>query len=506
MPTLKEITMKPGIIFIGLLFVSLASCDDLLNIESKTSLTSATFFKTQKDFEKAVNGIYEPLRGLYINGVNATTGSWIMGEMHSDNTRYIYNPNFRATIDQEQIADFVYNASQVAPTNKYTGYYSVIARANMVLAQIDAATFDAAVKNTLKGQALFLRALSYFDLVQYFGSVPLHLKPATSLADVALPLSAVDVIYDQIVADATEAAALLPLKSQLEAGRATSGAAKTLLGNVYLVLDENALAEMVLKEVVTSNQYQLLPDYAAVFSTANKNSAESVFEIQYLEGTGGYQSNFIYSFLPQPISASELTTLMNTYGVAPANVQALTMQAFNVPALDLINAYEPGDEREAASIGYGVAGGVTYPFVLKFLHPHTTAGITGDNWPVYRYAEVLLLLAEALQAQGKSTEALPYLNQVRDRAELPDITSTADLDDIILHERRVELAFENKRWLDLVRTGNVVDVITAYGQNVKADPQDYYFPPGIGPVPAAFTDMRTTFPLPASEAQLSPYF
>ena len=117
-----------------------------------------------------------------------------------------------------------------------------------------------------------------------------------------------------------------------------------------------------------------------------------------------------------------------------------------------------------------------------------------------------MLLAEAVVEQGKSMEALPYLNAVRDRAGLDDIASTTNLRDVIFNERRVELAFENKRWLDLVRTGRAVDVMTAFGASVKANPEDYYFPPGQAPVPAAFTQIDLTFPLPADEALLSPYF
>jgi starch-binding outer membrane protein, SusD/RagB family len=502
----KKSTMKNSIIITCLLVLGLSSCNDFLELPSRTNLTSATFFKTQADFEKAVTGAYAPLRDLFNSGANGATGSWLMGEMHSDNSRYIYNPNFRATIDQEQVADFIYNPTNTAATNKYQGYYLVIARANEVLARIDGVEFDATIKANLKGQALFLRALAYFDLVQYFGDIPLHLTPATSLSNVALPLTPEKDIYTQIIADATLAASSLLPKSTQEPGRATSGAAKTLLGNVYVVLKQYAAAETVLKEVVTSTQYQLLPNYGSVFALANKNSKESVFEVQYLEGTGGFASNFMYSFFPSPISAPELTTLMATYSVAPANLQALTGEAFNIPSPELIAAYETGDLRKAATIGSGVTGGKTFPFTIKYLHAHATASILNENWPIYRYSEVLLLLAEALHEQGKSSEALPYLNQVRTRAGLGAVSSTAGLSDVILAERRVELAFENKRWLDLVRTGKAVSVITAYGQKIKANPQAYYFLPGINPVPASFTDIKLKFPLPASESLLSPYF
>jgi starch-binding outer membrane protein, SusD/RagB family len=499
--------MKYYILFAGLLVIGISSCKkDFLDIPSETNLTSATFFKTQGDFEKAVNGAYAPLRNRFGSGANSGTGDWLMGEMHSDNTHYILNPNFRATIDQEQVADFIYDPASTAATFKYTTNYLVIARANQILALIDDLDFDATAKSNLKGQALFLRALSYFDLVQYFGKIPLHLKPVSSFSEAPLPLSSIDSIYDQIIADAGQAASLLPTKSVQQPGRATSGAAKTLLGNVYIVLKEYASAETVLKEVVSSSQYSLLSNYAAAFDPANKNNSESVFEIQFREGTEGYASNFIYSFLPQPISAAEVTTLMANYGVTPANIQAISVETFNIPTPDIIASYEPGDNRKDASIGYGIASGKNYPFVLKYLHLHSAFNITNDNWPVYRYSEVLLLLAEALNEQGKSTEALTYLNQVRTRAGLGNVTSAAGLKDVIMHERRIELAFENKRWPDLVRTGTAVNVITAYGQKVKADPAAYYYPAGFAPVPAAFTDIKLTFPLPANEALLSPYF
>jgi hypothetical protein len=114
---------------------------------------------------------------------------------------------------------------------------------------------------------------------------------------------------------------------------------------VYVLLKQYSNAEVALKKIVTSIQYSLLTDYASVFSPSNKNNAESVFEVQYLEGTGGFASNFTYSFFPQPITADELTTLMANFGVTPTNIQALTAEAFNVPTPDLIADYEDGDEQ-----------------------------------------------------------------------------------------------------------------------------------------------------------------
>lgn len=488
--------MKFKIIAAGLLLFTISSCKkSFLSLPSQTTLSTPVFFKTQADFEQAINGAYAPLRTLY------TGSAWVLGEMHSDNTRYVLNPNFRATIDQENNADFITDPTSTIATNYYTGYYLIIARANQVLAPIDAVDFDATAKNNIKGQAYFLRAFSYFNLVQYFGRVPLHLTPAGSLAETALSPSSVEEVYAQIIADATEASTLLPDKTVQQPGRATSGAAKALLANVYMVQKKWADAETQLRAVVTSGKYSLMPDYAAIYDPAGKNNNESVFEIQYKEGTEGYASNFIYQFLP----------LMTGAGVSAitgiAGEQATTAESYNVPSPDIIAAYEAGDKRKDASIAHAIgANGVSYPYIKKYLHPHTLPGVSNDNWPVYRYAEVLLMLAEALNEQNKSDEALTFLNQVRTRAGLANSTASGQsaIRDAIANERRVELAFENKRWLDLVRTGKATSVITAYGTKIKAKPQDYYFPAGYAPVPAAFTTINLLFPYPTSEVALNP--
>lgn len=480
-----------------MLVVSIYSCQEsFLEIPSKTTLSTPVYFKTQGDFEQAINGTYAPLRSLYWN-------AWAMGEVHSDNAYYVYNPDDRGTIEPEQIADFVNQPDNGVVLSKYVNNYSVIARANQVLALIDGVEFDQAVKDKLKGEAFLLRAFCYFDLVQYFGQVPLHSKPATTLEETALDLSTVDAVYTQIISDAKQAATLLPAKLDQQAGRATSGAAKTLLGNVYVVLKQWDNAITVLADVVNSKQYSLVASYADVFDPVNKNNSESIFEIQYKEGTDGYASNFIYQFIPMPITAAEVTAIT---GVAVE--VARTIEGYNIPTPDIIAAYETGDLRKDATVGYCKARGKDYPYVKKYNHPHAQTNLTNDNWPVYRYSEVLLFLAEALNEKGQSANALPYLNQVRSRAGLSasSVSGQAQLRDVIMGERRVELAFENKRWLDLVRTGTAEVVMKAQGARKIANPQAYYFPVGISPVPAAYKTISTTFPLPASEASVSPYF
>ena len=455
----------------------------------------------------------------YYSWLNENTATYrkVIGDHTFDLLAGYTLQRFHSDFDQVRATNFpddriqtIQSAINIDRPNTYSdiqewSLVSYIGRANQVLSLIDDAAFDQTARNTIKGEALFLRALAYTELVQFYGQVPLHLVPVTERSQTALPLPSTDDIYKQIVADAQLASTLLPGKAAQTPGRATAGAAKTLLGNVYLLQKQYASAETVLKSVVSPGDYALLPSYAAVFDPANKNSSESVFEVQYLAGTEGYASNFIYQFLPRPMSAATvgaLTGVSNPQGL-------LNLEGFNTPTPDLIAAYEAGDRRKDASIGYApVVGGTQYPYTKKYLHPHTQFGITNDNWPVYRYAEVLLLLAEALTEQGKAAEALPLLNQVRLRAGLAT-TAAADqavLPSAIARERRVELVFENKRWLDLVRTGQAVVTTTAHGAKIKANPRAYYLPPGVTPLPAAFSTISLVFPLPASESLVSPYF
>lgn len=332
--------------------------------------------------------------------------------------------------------------------------------------------------------------------------------------------------------DAQEASDLLPVKSRQEVGRVSKGSAQTLLGNVYMVLKRWAEAEQTLKEVVSSGEYELLADYGSIYSISNKNHKESIFEIQYMQDASlGQQSDFIYRFLPYMTNPSAITG--TTPNPCPSNVDH---GGFNTPTIDLINAYEKGDKRLDASIGmvegkltdsyaldatgvksivdYEPAPGITaYPFIKKYFHEHIKPYYTDDNWPVYRYAEVLLFLAEAINEQNRPDEAIHYLNDtfgqasIRGRAGLAPVKSQNidALREAIYQERRIELAFENKRWTDLLRTGRAVEVMTRHGQKIKANPESYYWPDGVQPVANAylFNPDKCLLPIPLREIDLN---
>ena len=502
--------MKKKIIIACLASFLITGCrDEFLTVIPETQLSSGIFFVSESDFKQAVNAAYVPLRQMF------NERAWVLEEMHSDNTYYARNTLYGAVDPTENVADFAVPTAGGVTANdnvlvQYRLNYQVISRANQILTTIDPVDFAAESKNNLKGQALFLRAFCYFDLVRLFGKVPLHLTPVVGREDAALPLSTTEEIYAQIEKDAKEASTLLLNKAKQEAGRVTSGSAKTLLANLYLTQKKWAQVETLMKEVITNDGYTLMPDYANAFSTtsANKNNQESIFEIQYMEGSAGYNGNQIYRFLPSPITAAEIAPITGT-----SNPQPTSQESNNIPTPDLIAAYETGDKRKDASIGYvtlsqALTENKTFPYIKKYAKTHSLQNNTGQNWPVYRYAEVLLFMAEALNEQGKTAEAATYLNQVRTRAGLANTTSLAQatMREAIFKERRVELAFENKRWFDLTRTGRVKEIIGAYGAKVKANTAAYYFPKGAVPPPNAFTVLDDYYGLPAVESALTPSF
>ncbi|MDO6429599.1 RagB/SusD family nutrient uptake outer membrane protein [Flavitalea sp. BT771] len=506
--------MKHRYLF-SILLVSLCatSCQkSFLQLNPPTQLNTGTFYKTADDFQQALIGVYPCLRNW------ALPTSWLMGESRSDNTRYDFNMQNRAVaiLERENVDDWVDDANNSTTKTKYVADYAGIERANMILDKIVAANIDSLTRNNVTGEAEVLRAFFYFDLVQFYGGVPLNLHTVASPSQAFLTRASVADVYAAIIADLKDAITRLPTKVTFpQSGRVTIGTAEMLLANVCMVQKNYSQAQIAL-EAVTKLGYSLNASYANAFSTTNKNSAESIFEVQYQQGTAnGQYSYFIYDFIP-PMASTTVVTGTNTNTLSASGGQ-------NVPTLDLINAYEPGDARLDATVGMieghtdangnfvaeslkSIVGYTAPPgkvgrrFAKKYLHPSATPGQTDDNWPIYRYSDALLMLAESLNEQGKPADALPYLNQVRSRAGLPASVETDQtaLRAVIAHERRIELALENKRWTDLLRTGQTIPVMTAFAALIKQDPR----------VPSnAYSKIdedHLLFPIPASEIQLNP--
>lgn len=499
--------MKRCLVLVIPVVVFAACKKDFIDLTPADQNSAATFFQTESQLRQAVTAAYAPLRDVM-------TSDFLLAEMRSDNTHYERSPTRGTQFEmRDNLADFVNDASNAYVYDVYTALYKGISRANIVIGRIQTASVSQAARADIEGQAKFLRAWNYFKLVRYFGGVPLYLTEVTNAGEAFLPRASADEVYNQIIADAQDAVSKLAAPTAFpQSGQATKGSATVLLAEVYITQKKYAEAETLLQSL-SGMGYGLLPDYASVFSTANKNSRESIFEVQYLMGTqGGQQSNFIYLFLPR----SRNTTLIT--GVATNNT---SLGGYNTPTQDLINAYEAADKRKDASIGIAegtydasgfltlsakksivgyvpAAGRVGVPYDKKVLNPHTDVNNTNDNWPVYRYADALLLLAEAQNEQGKSP--LAALNAVRGRAGLGAVTAGSQslLRDTIAHERRAELAFENHRWHDLVRTGKAIEVMTAFGIKQK---QTFSY---LRPDSYVITQNKYLYPVPKFEIEINP--
>jgi hypothetical protein len=478
--------MKKTLLFIAITgFFLIVSCSEsFLELYPETSVTSSTFYKTPAHFEQALAGAYQRLRTLTANGM-------IMDEMRSDNTHFTrYSGDRGPYLTTEVIGLFLDDETTGNwINNRYNEIYSGISRVNTLLDRLDASQLTDAEKSKVRAEALFLRAFFYLDLATHWGGVPLMLHEVTGESESFLPNSTVEAVYDQIIADASECITLgLPVATAFpQSGRATMGAAKMLRAYAYMSKParEYPKAEQDLLDI-TRMSYALEEDYADIYSLGNKNGKESIFEIQYLDGDGGQHNDLTWRQIPK---CNNNDLLM---GVS-ANNYAYTSGGWSVPTQEMIDSYETGDKRLSASIavaegtdvqeqftferlvepkGYTLPEGKAFRyFVKKYYHPPYSYGLrTGDNFPVYRYGGALLLLAECLVEQGKNGEALPHINAVRQRAGLPALTSVTKQQ--VSDEMRHELAFENRRWTDLIRTGQAVTVMNAFGERMKAlDPQ-----------------------------------
>jgi hypothetical protein len=259
------------------------------------------------------------------------------------------------------------------------------------------------------------------------------------------------------VQDLQQAVSLLPVRyGSAGEGRATQGAAKALLGKVHLTRNDFTQAETVLREVGFSGTYDLLSDYNAVFNHNNEHHKEYIFDIEYQEGSGE-GSNFTNQFIPNHAD------LRRQYAIAGISSEQMS------PTDEFISLFVPEDKRAPISFATtyrdaaGTARRANHPYTLKYITATTAPNDSKVNWKVLRYADVLLMLAEALNENGKQGEALTELNKVRARAgvSLYQGLSQAALREAIAKERRLELAFEGHRWYDLVRTGKVYEEMSA---------------------------------------------
>ncbi|GAA4453604.1 RagB/SusD family nutrient uptake outer membrane protein [Nibrella saemangeumensis] len=464
----------------ALLTAALTGCkEQFLDLSPISQANTGTFYKTSADLLNALNGAYGALQfgGQY--------GSYyVVSEIPSDDTTPVLSGS---VTDQDEFDKFYLRTTNPFLASRWSDGYRGIYRTNAVIDRSAGIQMDEELKKRIVGEAKFLRALMYFNLVRVFGDVPLVVKEITDPQEgYTFGRTPAAEVYNQIIKDLTEAEAALPATyTGVNVGRATRGAAKALLGKVYLTQKKYAEAAQKLKEVIDSGTYELLPNYADVFRASNKNHKESIFDVQYKKGNIGEGSGFANAYAPENSGNAVIQ-----FGGG----------GNNRPTPDMVQAYEPGDTRKDVSLAtsYVNASGtkIDYNFVRKFRDTPVVNGDSEDNWPVLRYADVLLMYAEALNEQGRPAEALPYLNQIRKRAGLAEKTladtgAQAAMRQAIEQERRVELAFEGHRWFDLVRTGRALDVLKAKAQaiGIKTDLKESNL---IFPVPQSQIDINPT--------------
>jgi hypothetical protein len=449
---------------IAAMAVFITSCSsDFLDKVPEDSINSSNFFQTETDAIGAINGAYQPLQWPKLYNMRMWTTDIMAGNS------IVGAGGGTDGIETQDEQNFVTSTDNAGVQDMWRGPWPGILRCNIILQKVPGMNISESVKNRVLGEAYFLRAHYYFILTEFFGDVPLELTPTVPGGDLHSFRTPKATVYSQMISDLNNAITLLPPREQYsgaDVGRASKGSAIGMLAKVYLCLGNNWQHVVNLCDSVTALGYKLNPNYADNFDPTNKNTQESLFEIQHTANAG-------YGFWTDENQSSWLSTYTGPRG---SNMVAGGW-GWDQPTQEFVDAYESGDLRKDVTVLYQGCpqfAGLTYQSTYsttgynlrKFLVPLSVAATYDNspaNFPVLRYADVLLMKAEALnelgqtsQAQLLATDPGATLNKVRVRAGLLNVTGLdqATLREKILHERRMELAFEGQRWFDLIRINN----------------------------------------------------
>ncbi|AKP51709.1 RagB/SusD family nutrient uptake outer membrane protein [Cyclobacterium amurskyense] len=469
--------MKKYIIYILTLLAG-TSCSDFLELQPEHQISDGSFYKNANDFETALIGSYSSLQNLY------DANLVYVGELTTDNAEIQWTT---PSISEVELDEVNFTPSNGFLNSIWQISFNLVSQSNNILSRIDDVDMGTQIRNQIKGEALFLRAFGYFNLVRTFGPVPIVDVAFRSPGEIAaydMTRKPEEAVYQILEADLNQATSLLTGVEELGKSRASSAAAMTLLGKVYLTQMDYSNAETALKGVVESNAFSLESDYKRLFTNGNDELSESIFEIKYMSGNLGVGNGFSSTFTPARFDMDIFPNQMQGSGRI-------------LPTPEMSEAYEDGDLRRPASIGDSVrviSGGFEKElYGLKFVD--FTTGVQGDggiNFTALRYADVLLMYAEALNQNGKQDEAMVYLNMVRERAGLTEVSGLdqAALTVALAQERRVELFLEGHRWFDLVRTGKLLTEMNAYFErnNLNFEVQAY----------------KTIMPIPLREIDINP--
>jgi hypothetical protein len=473
MYTLSSKLTVPALLGLALL----SGCGEkFLDEKPRDQITTENFYQNQGDAIQAATAVYSQL-GV---GGQYNYALWGIGEIMSDNSTTGGGGGGDGA-EEQQLDNFNIPTSNPMVSRLWGGCYVGIGAANQVLQRVPGITMDETLKNRCLGEAQFLRAKYYFDLVRAFGDVPLILTPPASPSDARIPRTPADQVYAQIVTDLQAAITALPASySGADLGRATKWAATGLLAKVYLTQGNLPLAAQRAREVISGSGKALWANYGDNFKVTNENGQESLFEVQYINGRNEYTFDGL-GFVGNEFFAPRGQGLVPQGGYG-----------FNIPEQEFVQGYENGDKRRDVTIwkpgdAYP-AGSATaaQPASLpgspngynckKWFVGKTNTNVWDSplNFPVLRLSEMYLILAEAV---GNTPEGLNAINMVRRRAfGLPIATPSAQVDltaatpnfkDAVVRERRYELAFEDDRWFDLKRTGKLLTNPALIAKGIK---------------------------------------
>jgi hypothetical protein len=464
-----------------------ASCRDFLNPNPNDVLAPQNFYHSAEDAVAAVNAVYSQAQWVYFY-------YWYESDIDTDDV--LATANFGT--DGHQLASYNFDPTLWSLDSQWSNEYITINRANIVLDRVPSIVMDTVQRNRVLGEAHYLRALMYFELVRMFGDVPLIQHEVASIAESQVAKTPAAQVYQFIVNDLTTAAADLPAAySGSDLGRATSGAAMTLLAKVYLQQHDYANAAKWAGQVITSGRYSLNANWKDNFRVAvEAANPESIFEINY----------------GSPDQSAGVVGSVQTLFTLPAGYPGGDAYGLMRVAPDLVALYASNDQRGngatfmvppykdamGRTVTWGVPNGAAFH---KWLDETNTKDMTArawqeqpNNWIISRYADVLLMYAEAVNQGGSATAgtAESALNAVRTRAGIPNVAglSQGALIDSIKVERRREFAFEGQRWFDLVRWGQLDATIRAKTQNMQV------WQPGETTVHGANSNV---FPIPQTE-------
>ena len=445
-----------------------ASCEDFINILPESTVTIDVLYKTDKDFADALVGAYSCFDGIYDGDQE------FMGELLGDDMEHQWATESSAV----RMDFFTFINDESVVQSYWRDHYQAISRLNLLIANLEKADPSVITKrDRYMGEAKFLRALSYFNLVRAFGDLPIVTTPLSFEDAYKNKRQPVAAVYEVIYKDLQDAEAVLPVKyTGTDVGRATQGAAKSLLGKAYLTQKDFIKAEAKLKEVTTLG-YALLANYNDLWDyTKDEHHKEYIFDIEYESGQG-YGSNLTNTHIPQEANLQAFFGIKGGGGSDLAPSDSLLSDP-RTPAFK--GLFVPGDKRREKSVanGYTNASGVWVPlpvtglrrsFTMKYTVAVPAGGDSPANFKVIRYADVVLMLAEALNENGKTDEALTWLNMIRTRAGVPTYSglSKSTTRAKIELERRLELCFEGHRWWDLLRTGRAMQVMGPAGMKEK---------------------------------------